>query len=141
MGDAMRKTDEDAEHRLAVLTSWGLFGSFSLAIVATGFRSDLIAVAAAGYLVFVAGFVSHLVINRIYGLDFRRGEVASAVILFGVAAAGFMAYWAADPDFTQTDVLIGILGIGLIAAGFVVYLATRFGMKGAFSMFHIHRDG
>lgn len=136
----MSEAETDAEQRLAVLTSWGLFGAFSLAIVATGFRADDILVSAAGYLVLVAGFVSHLIINRIYDIGFRSGEIAAGISAFGLAAVSFMAFWAFDPNFTTQDMLSGLLGLAVAAACFVVYLATRFGLKGAFSMFHIHRD-
>lgn len=136
----MSEAETDAEQRLAVLTSWGLFGAFSLALVATGFRADSLAVSASGYLVLVAGFVSHLIINRIYGMGFRSGEIAAGISLFGVAALTFMAFWAFDPAFTVDDVASGTLGLVVAAGCFIVYLATRYGLKGAFSMFHIHRD-
>ncbi len=139
-GEGMSEAETDAEQRLAVLTSWGLFGAFSLALVATGFRADHILVAAAGYLVLVAGFVSHLIINRIYGMGFRSGEIAAGISLFGLAAFSFLVFWAFDPAFTLSNALSGLLGLAVAAACFVVYLATRFGLKGAFSMFHIHRN-
>jgi hypothetical protein len=135
----MIEADYDAEHRLAVLTSWALFGSIGLGLVATGFRAESLMVAGAGYAVLIAGFVSHLVINRIYLRDFRPGEIATAITLFGVAALSFLASWAFSPGFSARDVEIGILGLGLIAAGFVVYLTARHGLTGAFSMFHPDR--
>lgn len=136
----MSEAETDAEQRLAVLTSWGLFGAFSLALVATGFRAEEVLVSAAGYLLLIAGFISHLIINRIYGMGFRSGEIAAGISGFGIAAFSFMAFWALDPAFTMDDMLSGLLGLAAAAACFVVYLATRFGLKGAFSMFHIHRN-
>lgn len=135
----MTDADSDAEHRLAVLTSWGLFGSLSLGTVATAFRADSVVVAIAGYAILVAGFVAHLVINRIYRRDFRSGEIATAFTLFGVAVLAFLASWAFDPAFTATDVEIGLVGLTVVIAGFLVYVITRYGLTGAFSMFHPHR--
>ncbi|KAB2874821.1 MAG: hypothetical protein F9K43_03720 [Bauldia sp.] len=132
--------DNDAEHRLAVLTNWGLFGPFSLAFMASGFRADQFLIASAGYALLVAGFVSHLIINRIYRSEFRLGEIATAVTLFGVAILSFMASWAFAPGFSETDVLIGIVGLVVVIACFFAYLATRHGISGAFSMFHTHRE-
>lgn len=136
----MTDTEYDAEHRLAVLTSWGLFGSFSLGVVLTGFRADQIAIIGAGYLLLAAGFISHLVINRIYAMPFRAGEIATAISLFGVAALSLIANWAFDPGFSETDVQGGILGLAVVLFGFITYLATRFGLRGAFSMYHIDRE-
>lgn len=135
----MTEADYDAEHRLAVLTSWALFGSLSLGLVATAFRADSLIVAGAGYAILVGGFISHLVINRIYARDFRPGEIATAITLFGVAALAFLANWAFDASFSAQDVVIGIAGLALVAAGFVIYLTTRHGLTGAFSMFHPDR--
>lgn len=135
----MTKADYDAEHRLAVLTNWALLGSISLGLVATAFRAESLFVAGAGYAVLIAGFVSHLVINRIYERDFRPGEIATGITLFGVAALAFLANWAFSPAFSPRDVEIGIVGLALVAAGFVVYLTARHGLTGAFSMFHPDR--
>lgn len=136
----MTDADRDAEHRLAVLTAWGLFGGFSLAVALTGFRADDLLVIGTGYLLLVAGFVAHLVINRIYHVDFRPGEVVAAITLFGIAALAFMVNWAFEPGFSRTDVIGGILGLAVAAGCFITYLATRYGLKGAFSMFHMPRD-
>ena len=75
----MTDIENDAEHRLAALTNWGLFGAFGMGVVLTGFQADLILLTAAGYLMIVAGFVSHLIINRIYRMHFRTGEIATAI--------------------------------------------------------------
>ncbi len=135
----MTEADLDAEHRLAVLTSWALFGALSLGAVATGFRADDIAVACVGYAILVAGAISHLVINRIYGRDFRPGEIATAITLFGVAALAFLAAWVLGPGLTPAGVTIGLVGMAVVVAGFLAYLVTRHGLTGAFSMFHPER--
>ncbi len=136
----MTEADNDAEHRLAVLTSWGLFGPLSLGMVATAFRADSLAVAAGGYGILLAGAISHIVINRIYRRDFRPGEVVAAISLFGVAVIAFLAAWVLPPGLTPGGVVIGLAGLGLVVAGFVIYLVTRHGLTSAFSMFHSERD-
>ena len=136
----MTKADNDAEHRLAVLTSWALFGAFGIAIVASGFRQDQFLLSSAGYAVLIAGFIAHIIINRIYLSDFRVGEIATAITLFGVATLAFMGNWALAPDFSEADVESGLLGLVLVVVCFIVFIAIRHGFRGAFSMFHIHRD-
>ena len=136
----MTEADDDAEHRLAVLTSWALFGPLSLGMVATAFRADSLAVAAGGYGVLILGAISHIVINRIYRRDFRPGEIVTAVSLFGVAVLAFLAVWVFPPGFTPSGVAIGLAGLGMVVVGFVIYLVTRHGLTSAFSMFHAERD-
>jgi hypothetical protein len=133
----MTDVESDAEHRLAVLTSWGLFGAFGIGVVLTGFKVDEILITATGYAMIVAGFISHLIINRIYRMHFRAGEIAAAITLFGVSSLAFMAHWGFTADFSETDMWGGLLGLVVVLLTFLIYLATRFGLKGAFSMFHI----
>jgi hypothetical protein len=135
----MSEAEDDAEHRLAVLTNWALFAPLSLGTVATAFRADSVVMAGAGYAMLVAGAISHLVINRIYRRDFRPGEVATAISLFGVAVLAFLAAWIFPPGLTPIGVAIGLGGLAVVVVGFVVYLVARHGMTGAFSMFHPER--
>ncbi len=130
------RADQDMENRLAVLTSWGLLGPFGIGFVLSGFRSGIYAVGLFGFGLLVIGFVSHLIINRIYGVDFRNGEIASAFGLFGVATLGFVATWVFDPAFGRNAVLLGLTGCSLAVAGVFAYVATRYGLRGSFSMFH-----
>jgi hypothetical protein len=135
----MARAEEDAEHRLAVLTTWGFFGGFAVAMVATGFSADSVAAAAAGYALIAAGFVAHLIVNWVYKAGFRNGEITAAFGLFGVAVAVFMASWLFNPDFSRADVYSGLLGLSTVVVGFLAYLTTRYGLRGSFSMFHIQR--
>jgi hypothetical protein len=129
-------TDKDMENRLAVLTNWGLWGSFGIGFVLSGFRSHAYPVGLFGFGLLAAGFVCHLIINRIYGVDFREGEIATAFGLSGIAILGFVASWIFDPAFTRADVMLGLTGCIAAVAGVFAYVATRFGLRGSFSMFH-----
>lgn len=135
----MASAVDDAEHRLAVLTNWGFWGSFAIATVASGFATDNVLVSLAGYAMLAAGFVSHVIVNWVWHASFRNGEIAAAFGLFGVAVVTFLASWLLEPGFSRADVYSGLLGLVLVLAGFLAYLTTRFGLRGSFSMFHIQR--
>jgi hypothetical protein len=135
----MLRPEEDAEHRLAVLTNWGFWGGFAIALVASGFAADSVVVSLAGYGLLVAGFVSHVIVNWVYGTGFRNGEVTAAFGLFGVAVVTFLLSWLLNPLFSRADVVSGLAGLAIVVFGFIVYLTTRFGLRGSFSMFHIQQ--
>jgi hypothetical protein len=128
---------EDHEHRLAVLTSWSLWGSFGTASVISAFAWDSYLVALCGYALLITGFVSHIIINWVYRTSFRNGEIVTGISLFGVCVLMFLASWLFDPDFTRVDVYSGLTGLAVTVAAFLAYLTTRYGLTGSFSMFHM----
>lgn len=134
-------TEQDTEQKLAVHTSWGLFGAFGIGFVLSGFEADLYALAVLGFATLIVGFIAHLIINRIYGADFRQGEIATAFALFGVSALTFIADWLLDSSFSEADLVSGFTGFAVIILAAFAYVATRHGLKDAFSMFHVKRQG
>ena len=83
--------------------------------------------------------MAHLIINRIYTIEFAEGEIAAAFAIFGLALLGFVASWLFTPNFDRTQVELGLTGSALAVVGCFAYLVTRHGLKGSFSMFHIKR--
>jgi hypothetical protein len=131
--------EASVESRIAVLTNWGFLGVFGVGFVLSGFRSDSYVLGLLGFALLAAAFVTHLIINRIYAIEFAQGEIAAALAIFGLALLGFVASWLFTPDFDPTQVGLGLTGSALAVAGCFAYLVTRHGLKGSFSMFHIKR--
>jgi hypothetical protein len=129
-------TVRETERRLAVVTSWGLLGSFGLCLIMSGFNDSQLVMGLVGFAILIVGFVTHLIIGNLFGTMFDRGEVIVGFILFGIGLVAFLASWIFDPRFDSVDVTMGLAGFAAIIACFVVYLVTRFGLKGSFSMFH-----
>jgi len=129
-------TDAELDHRVAVLTNWGVWGSFGLCVLASGFAEDDYPLGVSGLALLAAGFIAHVIINRVWRTGFRDGEIATAMIAFGVAVLGFVITWIADPALSRPRVWLGLSGAVLAAGGLFTYLASRFGLRGAFSMFH-----
>ena len=127
------------ESRFAVLTSWALWAPFGTGFVLSGFRAEDLTLGLFGFALLAAGAVSHLVVNRVYGVDFSDGQIAAAAGLFVVSLLGFLGSWVSSPHFGQTDVLLGLIGSTIVVAGAFVYVAARYGLRGSFSMFHMKR--
>lgn len=133
-------TVRETERRLAVITSWGLAGSFGLCCIMSGFNQSELALGLLGFALLIAGFVAHLIIGNIFGAIFDTGEIIVGFILFGVGLIAFATTWIYDSRFDSVDVAMGLAGFAAIIACFFVYLVTRFGLKGSFSMFHQLRN-
>ena len=131
---------ERSERQLAVITSWGLFGSFAFCFVLSGFaRADML-LGLAGFALFVAAFVTHVIVNWIFATDFSSGEAALGFVVFVIAALGFIASWLFDPHFTPVNLATGLIGFGALVASVVFYLFTKYGMRGSFTLFDHIRD-
>ncbi len=133
-------TIRDTERRLAVVTSWAVFGTFGLACILTGFSAAQVVPGLIGFAVVIAGLVAHVIINRVFGTGFTNGEIVLGFITFGVALLAFMAAWVSDPAFGEARVIIGLAGFAAIIACFIAYIVTKHGLRGSFSMFHLVRN-
>ena len=45
------------------------------------------------YRLFAAGFVAHVIVKQVYSAAFRDGEIATAMVAFGIAVPGFVVAW------------------------------------------------
>ncbi len=130
-------TVSKTEKRLAVVTTWSVFASFGLGFILSGSTTHRWVVSLGGVATFVGGFVAHVIINAVYRTDFSPGEVIVGFVAFGVSLLLFILNWLLNPAFNTLDSLTGIAGFAALVACFVIYLVTKFGLKGAFSKFHI----
>jgi len=130
-------TVKATERSLAIVTNWGVFGSFALGFAMSGFVGGQVAAGLVGFALVVAGFAAHVIINQLFGTGFSRGEIVVGFMAFGVALLSFIAAWLFDPHFGAAGVTVGLVGFGAIIVSFMVYLVTKYGLKGSFSMFHV----
>ena len=84
------QAESDLENRRAVLTNWSFWGSFGTCFVLSGFAESRYLISVAGFALIGVAFVSHLIINRVFGTSFRNGEITTAVSAFGIALLAFI---------------------------------------------------
>ncbi len=126
------------DRSILVFAIWAVLGFLGLGFVLEGFARDSIAAAAIGIGLVIAAFVAHIIVNGIWQQGFSDGEATLGIGAYGVLALVFILSWATG-HVTASGYLAGIALFGLIAVGFIAYLATRHGVRGAFSQFHIHK--
>jgi len=128
--------DTRTERSVVVFSNWAVFGLIGLGFITEGFARDDFLVGLVGIASIVLGFVGHIVVNRVFGCGFTQGETALGLALFGAIVLVFVLGWLFRGYSTQ-DFYLGLSLFALLVIGFVAYLATRFGLRGAFSHFHV----
>src|SRR5476649_1532253 len=111
-----------SEHRLAVMTNWAFFASFGFCFVLSGFSQSEPICGLAGFAAFVAGFIAHVIINRIFGVGFTNPQIALGMTIFIVCVFCFIASSLLDASFGEIDVLVGLAGFSAIIGCFIVYV-------------------
>ncbi len=127
--------DQYVERGIAVFSNWGVFGAVAVSFLIEGISREAYPLGLIGVAATIAGFIGHLLVNRYFGRSFSRGEAGLGLATFVAVVLIFTLSWL-DGGLPETTVWIGLtLIVALVATG-AIYLATRFGVKGAFSQFH-----
>ncbi|MDD5323718.1 MAG: hypothetical protein PHR71_00140 [Polaromonas sp.] len=93
-----------------------------------------------GYAMLVAGFIGHVIINRVFDTGFTGGEIAFGLVAFGISAISFIGSWLFDPSFGSVNLGIGLTGFAAITACLVGYLVIKYGLRGSYLMIHSLHD-
>jgi hypothetical protein len=125
-----------SESTLAVMTNWAFFASFGICFVLSGLADGDMLVGLAGFAGFVAGFIAHIIINRIFGTGFTGPQVALALAAYTVGVLCFIAGAIFNPGFGPADLAIGLAGFGALTVCFVGYVLISYGIRGSYDMLH-----
>lgn len=125
---------------ILVFAIWAVFGFLGLGLFLEGMARDVWGVSAVGVGVVVLAFVGHIIVNGIFDTGFTTGETALGIGTYGLLGLLFVL-GALRGVMTIVDFYAGLTFFGALAAGFLAYLLTRHGLRGAFSRFHVQREG
>src|SRR6218665_4070148 len=131
----MSQKGPNVERSILVFSVWAVLGFFGLGCFLEGMARDLFSLSALGVGVIIAAFVAHIVINVIFATCFTPGEAAFGIGAYGLLGLVFIV-GAISGEMTMADYYSGLLLFGVLAAGFLAYMLTRHGMRTAFSQFH-----
>ncbi len=124
------------ERKILVFSIWAVLGFLGLGLILEGLAQDHYFIALAGILSIVAAFVGHIIVNAIFNQGFQPGEVALGLSVFGLVVLFFILGWITT-DLSMSDYYTGITLFAVLIIGFIAYLSTRYGMRSAFSRFHV----
>ncbi len=128
-------TRASIERGILVFSIWATLGFLGLGFWLEGMARDMMVLSFVGIALMVAAFVAHIIVNAVYRQGFSRGETALGIGLYGLAALLYVG-GRLQGTMSTTGARSGLALFGVLAAGFIAYLATRHGVRGAFSRFH-----
>lgn len=132
----MSNRSPNLERNILVFAIWAVLGFLGLGIFLEGLARDLWLLSALGIALIVVAFGAHIIVNGIFGTGFSPGETALGIGAYGFLGLVFVLATVGD-DMTTADFYSGLTLFGVLAAGFLAYLLTRHGLRNAFSQFHI----
>ena len=119
-----------------VFSIWAVLGSLGLGFLLEGFSRAAYFVSLLGIGLIVASFVAHMIVNSLCGDGFTNGEAALGVGGFGILALVFIVGWIGG-GMPPANFYAALTLFAVIMAGFITYLTLRYGLRSAFSRFHI----
>ena len=123
------------ERGILVFSIWATLGFLGMGFWLEGAAREAMRISLLGIALILAAFVAHIVVNAVYRQGFTRGETALGIGVYGLMALLYVLA-RLQGGMNATAAQAGLALFGLLAAGFVTYLATRHGVRGAFTRFH-----
>jgi hypothetical protein len=130
------RTPAAPERSILIFAIWAVLGFLGLGFVLEGMVRESVVACGIGLVLILAAFAAHIVVNFVFGQGFSRGEAALGIGVYGLLALVFVLAWASG-GMAPVAYGSGLAMFGIVGVGFIVYLATRHGLRGAFSQFHI----
>jgi len=129
-------TPPKVERGILVCSIWAILGFLGLGFLLEGFAQNSYLMSLLGCALIMASFGAHIIVNAVFEQGFTNGETALGISAFGVFAVVFIAGWL-EGSMSMADFYAGLTLVGALVVGFLTYLATRYGVRDAFSRFHI----
>lgn len=130
---------EALDRHALVTTVWLALGLAAAACLHHGLGAGGVGFTAAGFVVLLAAFAGHVIVNAAYATTFAPRELALGLVVYaaGLLAFGFAVLVA--PIFPMEDVLALTLGFLALGAAVVFYMVTHFGLRRVFDAFDVVR--
>lgn len=127
--------DRFVERGIAVFSNWAVFGAAAIGFLMEGIARQTYALSLVGVTAAIAGFLGHLLVNAYFGETFSRGETGLGLATLSAIVVIFIIAWLVNSP-AEVTVWTGLTLIATLIGVGAVYLATRFGVRNAFSHFH-----
>jgi hypothetical protein len=125
-------------HSLA-MTSWLCCGFVAAGCFSYGFGAGGVLFVAYGFIVILAGFAVHIIINAVHDSHFTAGELALGLIAYAVALVSFGLALLLSQEFAQRQFLPVSLGLIIVPAAVLFYMIVHFGLRRTFKSFDVIR--
>jgi hypothetical protein len=121
-------------HSLA-MTIWLCCGFVAAACFSYGFGAGGVPFVACGFIVILAGFVAHIIVNAVHDAHFTSRELALGLVAYAGALVGFGVALLISDDFARHQFLPVSLGLITVPAVVLFYMIVHFGLRRTFESF------
>ncbi|MGE0213559.1 MAG: hypothetical protein AB7S41_17865 [Parvibaculaceae bacterium] len=123
-----------------VMTIWLSFGLVAASLFEYGFGAGGVFFVLAGFVVVLAAFAGHVIVNVVHRTTFTPRELALGLVIYAAALVSFGLATLLAPGFAARNFLPLSLGFLALFAVVVFYMVTHFGVRRVFDAFDVIRD-
>ncbi|MDE0342100.1 MAG: hypothetical protein OXK82_02840 [Deltaproteobacteria bacterium] len=123
-----------------VMALWLPVGLVAAVLFNHGFAADGSWWVAGGFVIILAGFAGHIIINAALGTGFTARETGAGMVLFLAALNAFIGAMVLIDGFYESFFLTIASGMTSLVAAVALTMVTRHGTRAAFGRFDIIRD-
>ncbi len=123
-----------------VMALWLPLGLVSSVLFHHGFATDGSWWVAGGFLIILAGYAGHIIVNAALGTGFTARETGVGMVLFLAALNAFAGAMVLVDGFYESHFLTIAMGMTALVVIAALTMVTRHGARAAFEKFDIIRD-
>lgn len=131
-------TDQERQERHGLILSlWIGFASIAVILFHLGLSKDNWMFLSAGFILFLAGFIAHIIVNAVAGTGFQTREAILGLFVFALGILVFLISIVIGVEYSSENFLTLSSGLVFILVMIIFYMITRNGLREAFDQFNI----
>ena len=131
-------TDQERQERHGlVLSLWISFASMAVIFIHLGLSKDNWIFLSAGFVLFLVGFIGHIIVNAIAGTGFQTREAILGLFIFAVGILAFLISLIIGVEYSPANFITLFGGLVLILLTIIFYMITKHGLRESFDQFNI----
>lgn len=132
----MTNQERQERHGL-ILSLWIGFASMAVILFHLGLTKDNWIFLSAGFALFLAGFIAHIIVNAVAGTGFQTREAILGLFVFALGILAFLISVVIGVEYSTENFLTISSGLVLILVMIIFYMITKNGLRDAFDQFNI----
>ena len=128
---------ERQERHGLILSLWIGFASMAVILFHLGLTKDNWIFLSAGFALFLAGFIAHIIVNAVAGTGFQTRGAFFGLFVFALGILAFLISVVIGVEYSTENFLTISSGLVLILVMIIFYMITKNGLRDAFDQFNI----
>lgn len=132
-----KKSQIRHERHGLVLSLWIAFGFLAVICIHLGLSKNNWIFSCTGFLILIAGFMAHIIVNAIAGTGFHFLEAVFGLFVFSMGIVLFLLSLLMGVEYSAENFIAICTGLMLIFISISFYMITRGGVHKAFEHFNV----